>query len=129
MARSIDRIMGPFQGAIPHQLRRHLSCPKTGLLNKVTSRFSMIPALTRATTQCYDVVPGRLLYPLTLFARSATLRMTDTAEQRINLEDNSERETSDMADKEEQPQEQGEDQQEQAKEGGSMFPGLRASTS
>lgn len=55
--------------------------------------------------------------------------MTDTAEQRINLEDNSERETSDMADKEEQPQEQGEDQQEQAKEGGSMFPGLRASTS
>jgi len=51
--------------------------------------------------------------------------MTDTAEQRINLEDNSERETTDMADKEEQPQEQAEGQQEQTKEGGSMFQVLR----
>jgi len=53
--------------------------------------------------------------------------MTDTGEQRINLEDNSEKETSNMADKqeEEQPQEQGQDQQAQAKEGGSMSYALR----
>lgn len=72
MALSVDRSVAPSQGATPNQLRRHLSCPKTGLLNKVASRFNMIPALTRATRQCYDVVPGGLLYPLTLFVRFAT---------------------------------------------------------
>jgi len=48
--------------------------------------------------------------------------MTDSSEQQINLKDNSDQETSRMADKQEQeqPQEQGQEPQAQAKEGGSM---------
>ena len=54
--------------------------------------------------------------------------MTHTGDQRINLQDNTNQETPNMADKQEQPQEQegeqpqeqGQEQEAQKKEGGSM---------